>query len=266
MKEASTTRKFRRFGIGIIMLLILVSSWYLIDRFSYSKELPFYLTFNSNDTILTIGIIGDSWDADEKLDTILHKDLLKAGLKNIIISSGHPGAKSKLIYKNLFKESNNEYSSKFLIERHPDYCIVIAGVNDALSQIGSHYYACHMTQIIKTLLHYKIKPVIISLPEFGIEETLNDLDVLSKNRNSISAYFNNNGEIDNIRKYRKIFIEKLESENLKDSIILIDFDKVCNNYNICPKLFANSSHLSVEGEEKLCEIIAGEIFKKVNIH
>jgi hypothetical protein len=260
------TRKIRYIAVGLTAILVLSLSWYLIDRFSYSKEIPFYSIKADNDTILTIGIIGDSWAAEKRLDSILHEDLLEKNLKNKIFSSGHPGAKSKFIYQNLFKNSEEEHSSRFIIENNPDYCIVIAGVNDAISQIGSHFYAYHMTQIIKTLLHFKIKPVIISLPEFGIEETIDELDVISKNRNLISAYFNNNGEIDNIRTYRRVFAEKLESENLKDSIILIDFDKVCSNYNICPELFANSSHLSMEGDVKLCQIITGEMIKKINIH
>lgn len=123
--------------------------------------MPFYSVSVDNDTTLTtIGIIGDSWVAGGKLDSLLHIGLLDKGFKNKILSSGHSGAKSKLIYQNLFDEKGNEHSSKFLIENRPDYCIVIAGVNDAASQIGGHFYSYHMSLIIKTLLHYKIKPII----------------------------------------------------------------------------------------------------------
>lgn len=50
-----------------------------------------------------------------------------------------------------------------------------------------------MNLIVKTLLHYRIKPIIVTCPEFGIKETIDNMNVLSKYRNVISAYFNNDG-------------------------------------------------------------------------
>lgn len=110
------TKKIRIIGIGVITIIVLTFSWYLIDRFSYSKELPFYSITVDNDTTLTIGIIGDSWVAGDKLDSLLFNGLFEKGFENKIISSGHPGAKSKLIYQNLFEDKENEHSSKSLIE------------------------------------------------------------------------------------------------------------------------------------------------------
>jgi len=251
--------KNRIIGIGVMMIFVLTFTWYLIDRFSYSKELLFYSIPVDKDATLTIGIIGDSWVWGGKLDSLLHNGLLEKGFKNKIISSGNPGAKSKLINQNLFDENGNDYSSKFVIENNPDYCIVIAGVNDAASQIGGHFYSYHMSLIIKTLLHYKIKPIIVSCPEFGIKETIDKMNFLSKNRNIISAYFNNKGEIDNIKTYRKILADELDSENLKDSIILIDFDNVCRDYNQCLDLYSNSSHMSKNGNKILCQLIINEL-------
>lgn len=246
-------RKIIFVGILIFFSIALI---YFIDRFSYSKELPLYPINEKNDTTLTIAIIGDSWVAGEKLDTILQNILKKDSLYARVISSGHSGAKSKLIYQDLFEEKDKEHSSKFIIESCPDFCVVIAGVNDAASQIGSHYYSYHIRQIIKTLLHYKIKPIIISLPEFGIEETISNMNVLSKTRNLVSAYFNNSGEIDNIKTYRMVLAEDLQKDRLNDSILLIDFDEICPAYNKYPEYYSNPSHLSLEGNKNLCRKIA----------
>jgi hypothetical protein len=254
-------KKSRYVLVGLVTLIVFISVWYVFDRFSFSSELPYYSVKAANDTSLTIGIIGDSWVECAKLDTIIQNRLQKHGLKSKIISSGHPGAKSKLIYQNLFKEHNKEYSSRFVIENCPDYCIVIAGVNDAACQIGSHFYAYHMIQIIKTLLHYKIRPVILSLPEFGVENANKNMNIFCRWRNIISAYFNNNGQIDNIKSYRKALINELENENLKDSIILIDFNDVCQDYDRGSQLYNGSSHLSRKGNEKLCLIISTELIK-----
>ena len=89
------------------------------------------------------------------------------------------------------------------------------------------------------------------------------MNVLSKYRNVISAYFNNDGEIDNIKTYRKILTAELDSENLKDSVILIDFDNVCHDYNKCSELYANPSHLNKKGNEKLVQVIINELIKEI---
>ena len=98
MKESAKMKKIRIIGFGVITIIVLTFSWYLIDRFSYSKERPFYSVAVDSDTTLTIGIIGDSWVAGGKLDSLLNNGLLEKGFQNKILSSGHPGAKSKLIY------------------------------------------------------------------------------------------------------------------------------------------------------------------------
>ena len=249
--------------IGVLVFSILIFSFYFHDRFSQSKYLQFYQVDTKKDSVLKIGIIGDSWAAGKKLDSILHNQLLKRGLNNKIISSGKPGAKSKAVYQNLFKNKEDKFSSKVVIENKPDYCILILGVNDAASQIGSHYYSYHMVQIIKTLLHYKIKPILVTCPEFDIEETIDNMNILSRNRNIISAYFNNNGEIDNIKTYRKTLMEELASEELVNDIVLIDFDRVCPDYKNCSQMYRNSSHLSEKGNVKLIEVIVGELVNEI---
>lgn len=256
-------KKIRIISLGVIAIIVLTFSWYLIDRFSHSKDLPFYSITADNDTTLTIGIIGDSWVAGEKLDSALNVGLLEKGFENKILSSGHPGAKSKLIYQNLFEEKENEYSSKFIIENSPDYCIVIAGVNDAIGQVGADFYSHHIVLISNTLLHYNIKPIIVNLPEFGIMETTNNMEILKRERNKVFAKFTNSGQIDNIDSYRKTLIEKLDKENLTDKIIHVDFDDVCSDYNKNKELYANPSHLNEQGNEKLSKVIVNELIKKI---
>lgn len=250
--------------IGLITFLLFSCLAYFVIRYTRSKELPYYLVTNDKDTILTIAIIGDSWVTDNKLDNLLLLYLSQNGLKSKIISSGHSGAKSKQVYQNLFKDNSKEHSSKFIIENKPEYCIVIVGVNDAINHLGSNFYSYHMIQIIKTLLNYKIKPVIVSLPEFGLKETIKSLNYFKKNRNIISAYFNND-ILDTIKAYRQALDKRIESERLEDSIIKIDFDKVCEDYNKYYGLYSNPIHLSDKGYEKLALIIADKLTNNINI-
>ncbi|WP_298494888.1 SGNH/GDSL hydrolase family protein [uncultured Algibacter sp.] len=249
---------------GIATLFLIVISWYFIDRFSFAKTQPYFqINKTTQDNVLTVGIIGDSWVAGNKLDSMLHEKLLKKGQSNRIISSGKSSARSKLIYQNLFKNNDIEHSSKFIIESQPEYCIVIAGVNDKASRAGKNYYSFHVIQIIKTLLHYKIKPVVVSLPEFDVVKTIDDMNFLFKTRTYISAKINNDAETDNIKTYRAFLNSELQRTNLSDSVILIDFNKVCPDYLKCKGLYKDSAHLSKLGNEKLTEVIASELIEKI---
>lgn len=253
--------------IGLITIISLLFSCYIIGRiigrFSYSKVLPFYSVPVDNETLLTIGIIGDSWVSGQKLDSIIHNRLLYKGVDNKILSSGHPGAKSKMIYQNLFKENKEDHSSKFIIQNNPDYCIVIAGVNDTVGQVGPKFYSHHIEMILKTLIHYQIKPILVELPEFGIIERTDEISFKEKVKYKIYAKFTTSGEIDNIKIYRKYVDRILNTDNIKDSIIFIDFDLICNDYNKHKELYADSFHLSKKGKEKLGHLIVDELLKEL---
>lgn len=231
---------------GVLGLL----SIYTYDRFSYADDPVYFESPVSDDTLLKIGIIGDSWVYDHKLDSMLNIQLSLKGIHCNIFSSGHPGAKSKLIYESLFT------SDKYIIEKKPKFCIVVAGVNDALGQVGKNFYAYHTTLIIKTLLHYKIKPVLLELPQFGIIEQTNEMNPLKRLRNKVFSLLNNSGNIDNISNYRFALQEQLNKTQLKDSIIFISYDSICPKYGKCPELYINPSHLSDVGKNNLAFEIA----------
>ena len=108
-------------------------------------------------------------------------------------------------------------------------------------------------------MHYKIKPIVIELPEFGIIEVMNQMGFLKKERNKIYAYFTNSGELDNINIYREEFKKIIIKKSLKDSIIYVDFKDICSDYKECLELYANPTHLSKYGIIKFGEKIANEL-------
>jgi lysophospholipase L1-like esterase len=255
--------KFFKFIIAATLLIVLALSFYLYDRFSFTNEEHYTSIPKNRDSVLTIGIIGDSWAFGGELDSILSKSLETRGLNVQVISSGHPGSKSKAIYKNMFADSGELNSSRFVLEANPEYCIVLAGVNDATGQLGPDFYAHHMTLIIKALKHYNIKPVILELPEFGIVEYINQEGFIG-NRYKAFAKFTNAGEIDNIKTYRAALNSRLKSENLRNDILFIDFDPICEDFNNCRTLFADFAHLSTEGKKLLSQRIINELDKDLN--
>lgn len=251
--------------LSVCFIAILVTGLYFFKRFSFSKPYPLFPTKKKENSILTIGIIGDSWATFKKLDDIVHSVLLENGYENQILSSGQSGAKTKLIYQNIFKSNETKYSSRSVIENVPDYCIVLAGTNDAVGQMGPSYYSHHLVKIIRLLLAYKIKPVILTLPKVGIKNSQQTLNILQRWRNIISAYFNNKGELQNVETYRKRFNELIGKEKLSDKIIMIDFDLVCEGYKKDSEFYKNPIHLSKKGNKKLGYFIAQRLVKELKM-
>ena len=250
---------------GVFLLsIILIIAIYSYKRFTLISDIPFYPVDAVKSSGLTIGIIGDSWATFNKLDNLLHQELLNNGFENKIISSGQSGAKTRLIYQNLFKDSRSKNSCKFIIESNPHYCIVLGGTNDAIGQMGPGYYSFHIIKIIKLLLHYNISPVVLTLPKIGITEMNKTMNIFQRFRNRISAFFNNGNQIENIDSYRKGLIERLKIEGLENKILLIDFDKACEGYKNDSDLYKNPIHLSGKGNKKLACFIAKELIKKIN--
>lgn len=154
-----------------VLSLLLISVLYLYSRFSIATENTHYANLEPvNDRNLTIGIIGDSWVAGANLDGTLQLAFKTMGLKATIFSSGLGGAKTKQVYRNLFAGEKDIFSSAYIKKNQVKYCIVCCGVNDSFGQFGKKHYAKHMCLIIKELLKYNIKPVIVELPTYGVNE------------------------------------------------------------------------------------------------
>lgn len=250
---------------GMLLVLLLAFLYlHLCNRFSYATPQSITSLGAGGHSVLTIGIIGDSWAASSQLDTLIHNDLAQRGIDNSVISRGHPGAKTKTIYEDLFLPDTMEHSMRYVLEAKPHYCIVIAGVNDAIGQVGPSYYAYHTTEIANTLLAHGIKPVLVTLPEFDVLRAVKELPLLSRVRNVVSAHYNNGGEIDNIFSYRKALQNKLEATGLENRVITVRFDSVCSDYSEAVHLYRNHSHLNRKGNEKLAAVINNTILKYVN--
>lgn len=242
----------KKIFVTLVTIMIILVALYSIDRFSYSKEYRnCSIELRENrDSLLTVGIIGDSWVAGGRLDSIVHKILLDNGIENKVFSSGEPGAETKKIYKNMFG------TAKYILESQPKYCIIIAGVNDVAGRFGKKFYTHHEIMMIKNILSYGVTPVILELPEFGVSETAQNLGVIQRYRNYLFNFFISGG--DDIKSYRNQLQKELAEQNLMDKIVFIPFE-ICSNYKNCKELYTNPSHLSREGNKLLGELIARHI-------
>ncbi len=262
--KASQKKTVQLLAVSILSIFLILTLVYLHRRFSFEKELD-YFTINTkqNDT-LSIGIIGDSWIADGQLDDLVHQNLIQAGVQNRVLSSGKHGAMSKRIYQNLYGHNEQSKSSKFIIEEKPRYVIVIAGVNDAVGQVGGNFYAHHIEKIVNTLIRYEIQPVLLELPEFGIIEAEARIGRIRSFRNRIFANFTNKGQIDNIKTYRQTLVKKLNSSQIMDEVIYVSFEGICDDYDNCLDLYKDPMHLSSKGNKILALTISDAILSDLN--
>lgn len=255
----------KKLSIGLILLLGIFCFLYFWNKYTYAGQEKYFSSRTKPEAGLQIGIIGDSWVVRQNLDSLLKKKLLDRGVQAEIYSSGNPGAKTKKIYENLFKDENEAFSSKQVLEKKPDYCIVIAGVNDAAMCQGPDYYAHHVVMIINTLLHYNIKPVVVSLPEFGVEENFKNKNVVSSLSNRGTELFLNGGSEFKLQDYRNTLMQDLKSTGLDKKIVLLDFDKVIRDYSEDKDLYADPLHLNKKGYQKFSEFLSANIINLENI-
>jgi lysophospholipase L1-like esterase len=208
-----------------------------------------------------VGIIGDSWVAGKKLDDPLRQRLLDLGLNVEVVSSGHPGAKSRQLYRDLFADQTNPESSKaLLLDDDLDYLVVIAGVNDTAGHIGRDFYAHHMLGIIQAAQERAVQPLVVEVPEYGIE--CPPPMGLSWCKRLLFLYLFDGGKVDVIEDYRRELSAQLPK--LAKPVTVIQFKSVARDYASSTNLYANPSHLNKQGNVALASLIAQEVIELHN--
>lgn len=213
---------------------------------------------------IKIGVIGDSWVAGEKLDRAILESMLASGIPAEVVSSGHPGAKSRQIYRDLLnnKQSDPYSSNKILMDDNVDFLVVVAGVNDTAGHIGKDFYAHHMVLLIQAALDRGMFPVVVEVPEYGIEATPT-VDLLSWAKRGIYLRLFDNGKVDVILDYRKALRDSIPA-TIRVKVTFVEFAEIAHDYDSKKTLYANPSHLNRDGYEKLGRVIAKRIQESYN--
>jgi len=208
-----------------------------------------------------LAVIGDSWVAHQRLDPYLESALEKKGLTDVrVLSFGQGGAVSRAIYRNLFAPSSDpDSSAEVLADPAIRYGVVVAGVNDTALHIGSDFYAHHVVAIVLALLQSGITPVVVEVPEYGIENLDDARSISGKVRERLYRFLFDGGNVDGIATYREALRRKLSEEGLADRVILIDGRRFIQDYEKSIDLYRNASHLDEAGNRKLAELIVESI-------
>ena len=227
------------------------SKWKHIWR--QCPQLQTYTIDMPEDDTLRIGIIGDSWaylHQAIQMDTFLSRHLSDKLVRPVkVTSKGKNGEITREIYKNMFSYGID--GTKNIFEGGLDYCIISAGINDAVRNLGVKQYTYHYRLILDFLLSNSICPIVIEIPNANIWKTQvkkDDKDIAVDFIRSIMT----GSPMYNCAEYRDELKEALISVFLKDIIYIPLSEWNGTELNIREDLsLPDQIHLNLKGYEKL---------------
>ncbi len=173
-------KKLKRIGFFLLLSGVLCYGVYegrlfVEEEFGVAEELPIYdIGPHPNDDTLRVAVIGDSWaeyHTSLECDTIFCRFAKRLTARPVkCFSRGHSGKVTKEIYYEMFSDHTVEHSWDIdrclqpLIEQHPDYCIIMAGINDMRLCKPAVFYTGNYHLIINLLIKNGIRPVVLELP------------------------------------------------------------------------------------------------------
>ena len=267
-------RRLKWLWWSLVLLAVLVYSSYqaylFIDReFCVAEELPFYhVGPRHNDDTLRVAVIGDSWaewHMTLSCDTLFEIYGGRLTAKPIkCMTRGKGGAKSKDVYYYMFRSQTQEVSwmhdicTQPLLEEHPDYCVIMVGINDTWKKRPVSYYIGNYRLIIRLLLANDIRPVVMEIPDFAMKDWIN------KHRKRyyyrICSVFT--GVIqDDLTPYRNGLKDMLRETGLGDSVLFIPSDYwVPQNPQYSEDIYQQDHvHINYQGYHVLDSCIITEI-------
>lgn len=191
---------------------------------------PFPVTHHHDDTLRVI-MIGDSWvyfhetlRRDSTFEDELKRVLRSRKVK--VVAKGKGGATSGEIYQRMSAERMlaTEYDlnncTQSIIEQGADYCVISAGINDARQRRGKFYYVNNYLRIVRLLLSYGIRPVIMEIPNVEIDEAFsgNTLYYRLKARICMGLL---NTKLYGVEDYRNALKDSLLTTHLMDSVVYV---------------------------------------------
>lgn len=207
-----------------------------------------------------LGIIGDSWVDNEKLDSPIADSLSGGGLSIDVESYSLPGRKSGEIYHDMIND-NPEFNSYDLVQDDSiDALLLVAGVNDTAGHFGSEYYVKHIMNIISYANSHDKYVFILEVPEYGIEEKERFLSAL---KHSVYMYVNDRGKRNVIDDYRKALQTQLE-ETVTSGYAIIEYPEEMDDYYSNIDLYKDQFHLNDKGSSLLGNKIGEEILKHIS--
>ena len=228
---------------------------YVLPYYQPATEQTYYdICQRQKDDTLRILFIGDSWaayhhDHDSTLATLTSQ---VTAMPCKVQSFGHVGAKSKEIYERLFADT------KPYISEHPDYCVISAGINDAVAKMAPDYYCTNYAHIIRFLLHHDITPVVIDMPDVDYRAVFEREALSSKLRHLFSAFITGVPRY-SFHPYRSLLKDTISQAGWIDSIVYVKAQRWCNNDGHSRQYRSDGIHLNTQGYLYIDSCLSEEI-------
>jgi len=269
-------RKLKKIGFFLLLDGVLCYAGYRVylfadEEFEVAEELPFYrVGTRPDDDTLRVAVIGDSWAEYHmtlSCDTLFVQYAKRLTSKPVkCMTRGKGGAKSKDVYYYMFRSHTQEYSwmhdicTQPLLEEHPDYCVVMVGINDSWKKRPVSYYTGNYRLIIRLLLANNIRPVVMEIPDFEMTDWINVHSKRQRYLYRIYSYFNNVVE-DDITPFRNGLRKMLKDTGLGDSVVFIPADHwIPQGHKYSEEIYQTDHiHINYQGYHILDSCIVTEI-------
>ena len=248
-------------SVVIAVLLLLLGSLRLHPyyRLAKNQELIMDSIVNFQRDTLKVAFIGDSWAAyQHPYDFLLCSMLSNDGRLISVTSKGNVGAKSHEIYERMFS------TTKPILMERPEYCVISAGINDAVAKLGKEYYVHHYMLILQQLLELGIKPVVLEMPEVNYRAVAGREPWTMRIRHILSSLMTGS-ELYGFDSYKVALIKTIKKADMQSRIIYISADSWnAAGYQDKRGLYLDDEiHLNAKGYEVLDSCIALEILKDI---
>ncbi len=247
-------------SVFITLMLLALTALRCHPYYCYATRVDasFIDSVHSDDTV-RISIIGDSWaayhgDFNDSLQSLFSQDSIHA----LIASKGNIGAKSREIYERFSS------TTKSVLVPSPDYCVVFAGINDAVAKMGKSFYVYHYMQILHYLLDSNIKPVVIEIPDVNYRAISEREPLVMRIRHWASSLLMES-EFYSFNEYRTALKSAISESNLTDSVVYIHAAQWNpSGYKDSRNLYQkDETHLNARGYHLLDSCIASEVVRDI---
>lgn len=247
--------------VTILICLFLVKS---LPYYSPAKPQSGLNVRRHHDDTVRIAYIGDSWaDGHKKVKCVIDSLVcFSTGRPVVVKTAGISGLTSKNIYYSIFRND----SIRRVIEWGPDFCFVVAGINDTDRKMGKGYYKENMRLIIDLLLNNRITPIILEIPSY---DTL--FSYKRRSRKVKLLYLASMvvtwSKMNCIEDYRKAYYELLDEQGWSDQVITVSYkDWNPDGYKDKRYLYDGGlMHLNPKGYLVLDTCIAHKIIEKLSV-
>lgn len=171
-----------------------------------------------HDDTIRVGYIGDSWADRHSSTNCIIAELLSLSLSRPaqVRTAGISGITSKNIYYSIFRDD----SVRHVIEWGPDFCFVVAGINDSDRKMGKRYYKDNMRLIIELLLENQIIPVVLEIPTYDIHFSFKRRNWQIKLQ-YLTSMLLTWSKMDCILDYREAYTDLIEEHGWREKVISI---------------------------------------------